>query len=97
MCNGHKIDCDSNRPHTVDVGDPTYNPGLYNCSCSPDLSDSSAGAPPPPPPIDPNDPIAKPEYDDSSWILVDTPHDMGIVGKHSPSENPTQVSRFCTQ
>jgi hypothetical protein len=22
--------------------------------------------------------------------IVDTPHDMGIVGKHSPGESPTQ-------
>jgi hypothetical protein len=90
---GAAVDCDSNVLSDSDV----TSPGLFNCSCAgPDhnnvvAAQAAADAPPPPPPpVDPNDPTAQPAYDDSAWELIDTPHDMGITGKHSPLENPTQ-------
>lgn len=36
---------------------------------------------PPPPPPPPNPPEAQPKYDDSTWSLVDAPHDMLINQK----------------
>lgn len=87
-CDGAKIVCDSNNPPAGEAAAP----GLYNCSCSaPDAAAVALQAPPPPPPpINPDDPTAQPGFDDSSWTVVDTPHDMGITGKHAPAENPTQ-------
>ena len=87
-CDGKKITCDSNFPPSP--SDAT-NPGLFNCSCdTPDTALSTAAPPPPPPPVDPNDPTAQPAFDDSSWEVVDTPHDFGITLKHDPANNPTQ-------
>jgi hypothetical protein len=84
-CDDKKITCDSN--HHGEAA----NPGLFNCSCvAPDTAVALPKPPPPPPPVDPNDPTAQPGFDDSAWELIDTPHDMGITGKHDPANNPTQ-------
>ena len=37
------------------------------------------------------------DFDDSGWELVDTPHDMLIVGKHSPDNDPKKVLQKVAQ
>ena len=60
-------------------------------SCSP-VSDAWVGGasptqPPGPPPPPAGAPAAQPAFDDSAWLLVDTPHDATVTGLYNQTAN----------